>query len=175
MNNIFLTGPTHIGKSTIIRKILSQLQSYRVGGFFTVPIYQNSQIIGYQIRSLSNRTMVFARAGCQGVYQVSRFGIFPEAFEKIGAPALAIAFETSQLIVMDEIGTMEQGASKFRQQILRCLDSQIPVLGVIQPRPNCFLDAIRDRNDMALIYVNESNRTILPNILTKKILSILQN
>lgn len=197
MNNIFLTGPIQIGKSTIIRKISDQLQSYRIGGFFTESIYEKYQIIGYQIRAISgmrrpppassestgdcvfpavtertpisNQSMVFAREGAQGVYQVGRFGIFPEAFEKIGARALARALETSQLIIMDEIGTMEQGAPKFKAQILRCLDSKIIVLGVIKQKPDGFLDALRSRTDLVLYNVDESNRNNLPSVLLKKI------
>ena len=173
MNNIFLTGRVKSGKSTVLRKVLAELKPCRIGGFFTEAVIENSQTVGYQIRSVSNQSMIFARANSQGEYQIGGFGIFPEVFESLGVRILESALESSQLILMDEIGVMEVGAPKFKESILRCLNSNIVVSGAIKYKSNTFLDTIRNRPDLELLYVNESNRDSLPQLVIKQIRSAI--
>ncbi|MBN1350022.1 hypothetical protein JXJ21_11475 [candidate division KSB1 bacterium] len=173
MNNIFLIGSAHVGKSTIVQNTVSQLASIRIGGFFTEPIFERQSHIGYQIRSVSNRKMVFAHEKFRGAYRVGRFGILPDAFEKIGVAALAHALDTCQLIVMDEIGLMERGALQFQKQIIRCLESEIPVLGVMQRKAFNWWKSLLNPDDLGLIAVSESNRDNLPQKILPDILKIL--
>jgi nucleoside-triphosphatase THEP1 len=67
---------------------------------------------------------------------------------------------------MDELGFMELGAPVFRAAVLRALDGEVPVIGVIRLERNPFLDAVRNHPKVAVTEVNESNRDALPARLT---------
>ncbi len=57
----------------------------------------------------------------------------PGRFDALGTALLAEARRHPEgLILMDECGHLEKDAAAFRQEILRCLDGGIPVLGVLR-------------------------------------------
>ena len=57
----------------------------------------------------------------------------PGRFDEVGSALLAEARKHPEgLIMMDECGHLEKDALRFRQEILRCLDGDIPVLGVLR-------------------------------------------
>ena len=70
---------------------------------------------------------------------------------------------------MDELGGMEAGAEKFQAEVLRVLKGNLPVLGVIKPTANPFLDAIRSLTEVQLITVTRENRDALVDVLVEKI------
>ena len=49
----------------------------------------------------------------------------------------------AQLLLMDELGMMENAATLFAQAVSQCLDGAIPILGVVKPRSTPLLDAVR--------------------------------
>ena len=62
------------------------------------------------------------------------------------------------IIVMDELGTMESGAHVFQGEVFRRLERGKPVLGVLKAASTPFLDAIRLRGDVRVIEVTRENR-----------------
>ena len=54
---------------------------------------------------------------------------WPEVFDGLGVELLRA--QPGSLILMDELGFLEQDAAAFRREVLRCLDGSIPVLAVI--------------------------------------------
>ena len=57
----------------------------------------------------------------------------PGTFDEAGTALLSEARKHPEgLILMDECGHLEKEEARFRQEILRCLDGDIPVLGVLR-------------------------------------------
>lgn len=57
----------------------------------------------------------------------------PGRFDEVGTALLSEARKHPEgLILMDECGYLEEDATRFRQEIRRCLDGGIPVLGVLR-------------------------------------------
>lgn len=144
--NILLTGNVQVGKSTAIDRFL-EAKKPKVCGFRTfhrgeaVKIYEEGGS-GEYICALGKREKLVP---------------IPSSFERAASEFLDPK-EGADLYLMDELGTLEGKALGFQKKILEILDAPIPVLGVIKPKSSPFLDAIREREDVLLIEVDEENR-----------------
>ncbi len=169
MRNIFLTGEVGIGKSTVIRKVLSMLPDASCGGFRTVslaPITEGSVLDVFIERAWEQTPHDVAhRAGSR--FGHGRFSPYPEVFDTVGTSILSSPPAAAMLILMDELGMMENDAFLFRRAVLEALDGPLPVLGVIKPRHSDFLDTIRAHDNCTVFEVTKDNRDCLPSSLVE--------
>ncbi|MFZ5518616.1 MAG: nucleoside-triphosphatase [Candidatus Zhuqueibacterota bacterium] len=163
--NIFVTGALHVGKSTIVDRVLERYANLKIGGFKTKPIFIDRERTGFTFQSLDGRAKVFAHTGMnsQDVFDIYRFDL--SVFETLGVEVLQQAIASAELIIMDEIGEMEKNAAQFKRMILACLDSPCFILGAVQKRSTWFLDLISKRTDTDLIQVTETNRSEIPDLI----------
>ena len=168
--HIFLTGEVQSGKSTVLDKVLGKLDC-SLGGFRSGsgperhkadrwlylwdaagdPIYDESHRVAH-ITSEERRS-------------------FPDRFDALGCGALQRAKCSGvDLILMDECGFLERDAAAFRSEVLKTLDGDIPVFGVVRLRSSGWTDAIRNHPRVTLFTVTEENRNELP----EQIISLLQ-
>jgi len=174
MKNIFLTGKPGCGKTTIIKKIILELE-IKTGGFYTEEIRESGERVGFKVRSSEGEEGLLAHKNIKSHYRVGKYGVLVNSFEVIGVSALENAVKNSELIIIDELGRMELFSKKFQSAVLKALDSTKPVLGVIQQKKNPFLDAIRKRDDVTVISVSEENRNQLPPVVKEKITAYFKN
>ena len=80
----------------------------------------------------------------------------PEHFDGRGCALLAE--RECDIILMDELGRMELDAHAFRAAVLAAINSGTPVLGVIKPEHNAFLDEVRAQNGVELFPLTIENR-----------------
>ncbi len=172
--HIFLTGQIQVGKSTLINKALAlfpQLTSDTLGGFRTITVK------GCPPNALGSVYIIPAAADtvCDENNMVGirwgggKFDAYPQAFEKAGVPLLQEVYG-KKLLLMDELGVMENNAPLFRREVLIALEGSIPVLGVIKPIKNPLLDAIRAHQRVEIIEVNLENRNSLLPLLQQILL-----
>lgn len=151
--HLFFTGRKGVGKSTLVRTVI---EGKRVGGFFTK-----------RVEGLLERPSVhLLRAGtadvpsaenllfcCGGSADIQRF-------EQLGCGAFA---DTAgcDVLVMDELGPHEEQAAAFRQAVLRALDGDAPVVGVLQQAESAFLRQVAAHPNVRVITVTEENRDAL--------------
>ncbi len=83
----------------------------------------------------------------------------------MGADLLRRARQEDRLILMDECGYLERGALLFQDEVIRCLDSDTPVLGVVRLREGGWTERIRNHPRVKLLTVTEENRDNLPALL----------
>lgn len=174
--NIFLTGRPQSGKSTVIDKTLALLPPLKLGGFRTVT--RPSDIPG----ALGELYIQPAAAPpCYDRWHLAaiRWGagqanVFPETFEQAGLALLQAIPRDSALLIMDELGVMENAAPGFCRAVLSLLDSGLPILGVIKPKPGLLLDAVRAHPLTRLVEVTRDNRDALPALLATEIAARLR-
>ena len=161
MKHIFLTGDIQTGKSTIINRALSGKEIV-LGGYKTVGGLRRSDGNSYvhllradTYEQLSPQNRVLHR---KPAYGRIKFEVNRELYNTKGVSLLKNLPRNCQLILMDEIGTREKHCLPFRQAIMDTLDGDIPVLGVVQIRPDDFLDEIRSHPKVELITVTPQNR-----------------
>ena len=171
MKHIFLTGQVQCGKSTLIQRVLSALDPLRLGGFRSISLA--SIIPGafaevYLVPAIDDNPRL-TRDNLIGIrWNSYGFTAYPAAFDNYGVQLLQNSSQ-AQLMLMDELGMMENEAPLFIDQVKRHLDGSIPILGVVKPRSTPLLDAVRAHPAVELITVNESNREALVPLVTERL------
>ena len=171
--HLFLTGEIQVGKTTIITKTVELLQM-TPGGFKT---YFGPD------RKLPDRLLYMNSAAEPKVfraeYAVARFfkagppKIFTERFSSYGVDLIRSGRRSSNLIIMDECGSLERDALAFQQAVIEALEGKPPILGVVKLASKGWTDQIRNHPKVQLITVTKENRNALPLILADRIASEL--
>jgi nucleoside-triphosphatase len=91
-----------------------------------------------------------------------RYRVNLDAIAAVGVPALLDALHQGQVIVVDEVGPMEILSPRFRDAILRILDSKAAVVGAIVLRPQPFADRVKAHPRVKVVYIARDNRDDLP-------------
>lgn len=160
--HLFLTGEKGVGKSTLIKGLLAQYHG-SLGGFFTVkstsavPGRVSVHLLRANRRELPTLENLLFYCG-------EPAGPAAQRFDRLGCAALA-AGASAGLLVMDELGPHEEDARAFRQAILRALDGNVPILGVLQRADAPFLAQISSHPQVRLVEVTVENRDDLARTL----------
>lgn len=176
--NIFLTGVKQVGKTTILNEIL-QDPSHSFSGFKMEWIKEAGSKQGLCICPVNSNSRYsnkyFSQTDRQvGVYFDNKTHPIIEGFENFGVKILLESLEPAvngnihdAVIIMDELGTLESNAPDFKRAVINCLDSEIPVLGILKATSCEFLDAIRERNDVCVIVVTVESRQFVADKVRK--------
>jgi nucleoside-triphosphatase len=154
--NVLLTGSPGCGKTTLIEKIASRIET-PVAGFLTREIREAGSRVGFSIETFDGRKGLLALVGEEGHHRVGRYGVRIETLEAVAVPSLSVNSRNT-LVVIDEIGKMECLSSAFRRAVLDLLDSRSVVLASIAKRGDAFMEGIKSRADVTLHEVTIANR-----------------
>ncbi len=159
MNNYLITGPPRCGKTTLVLKITQNpLLSDRCGGFITEEVREKGARIGFKIISLPAKKEGFlAKKSFSSPYRVGKYGVNLKDLEDIGCSAIEDALDSNKTVVVDEIGKMELFSEKFKNSLLKALDSPQKVLASIMEQRNEFADRVKSRTDVTLVCLNRDN------------------
>ena len=90
-------------------------------------------------------------------HRVSKYGVDPEAVDRIGVKAICDAITSKDLIIIDEIGRMEMTSKTFREVITEALNSKKLVLGTIAMKEKNISKKITERQDSKIIKLTRNN------------------
>lgn len=168
MKNVFLTGEKGCGKTTAVKRYLA-LRGPDCGGFVTLKAPGGSgsgnwlYLLGSYDEIPSEENALFClEEGAADPGRIKR------SFDERGVAALCGA-EGKDIIIMDELGPREEEAALFHEAVIRCLDSDTPVLGVLQMAESAFLDTIKERSDTLVLMVDERNRDAVPGMIAEEL------
>jgi nucleoside-triphosphatase len=154
--HILITGPPRCGKSTLIERVVRQLDRPATG-FFTREVRAGERRVGFAIETLDGKRGILAHQDLKSRYQVGRYGVNLADIDGIAVPSL-VPSGPEALVVVDEIGKMECFSRLFRDTLIRVLNSGHRVLGSIALKGDRFIQGIRARNDVFLIGLSEASR-----------------
>ena len=164
--HIFLTGEIQIGKTTIVEQVIKMLQ-VPIGGFRTYfgvdrfyeekELYMNAAWLPKEYNK--NLSIATFKKGMPPI-------VHTDIFNQYGGDWIHESREFAKLMIMDECGRFESKAERFKEEIIKSLYDDIPILGVIKEVNDCdWLDLIRNHSKVNVITVNQENRNELPLIL----------
>jgi nucleoside-triphosphatase len=165
--NILLTGPPRVGKTTLIMKALAKLKEKDSGGFYTEEIREKGVRVGFRILTLDGMEGILSHVDYRGGVRVGRYGVNLIDLEEVGVKSILDSLE-KDVVVIDEIGKMELFSGKFRDAVMKALDTG-KVLGTIKLGIDEFTEEIRMRKDVETIEVTFQNRDTLADRLIEKI------
>jgi len=151
-----LTGSPGTGKTTVIRQALTGAE-INAGGFYTEEIRSSGTRQGFRIVTLNGQDAVLAHVDNPSRHRVSKYGVDITNLDNVGVAAVERAIDESDLIVFDEIGKMELFSPRFREAVLKAINSGRKVLGTIMLNPHPFADDVKHHTNVKVIELTRAN------------------
>ena len=76
-----IAGRPGVGKTTLIRKIVEQIQPLSMSGFFTLEIRTRGYRSGFELRGLNGDRSILAHVGLESRYRVGKYGVDAQGFD----------------------------------------------------------------------------------------------
>jgi len=154
--NMLITGMPKVGKTTLIKE-LTMPYIARVGGFYTEEFCRGGVRQGFKIKTFNGEEGVLAQKGMKTKYKVSKYNVDIKALDNIGVKSMEDALAGKEMIVIDEIGSMEIISDEFRKVLFRCLESDKYVLASVRYKSHPFTDEIKKVEDKEVFLLSKNN------------------
>ncbi|MCI0479969.1 MAG: NTPase [Candidatus Dadabacteria bacterium] len=155
--NILITGLPGIGKTTLIKQIVYELERYRPRGFYTEEIRYKGERKGFQLVSPDGRKSILAHVFIDSPYQIGKYRVDVTAFDSF-LDSLNLSESEEGIIFIDEIGKMECLSVKFVRTVQELLDSKNIIIATIAHTDGGIKGKIKERDDVRLFRMNLENR-----------------
>ncbi len=169
--NIFLTGAPSSGKTTVIKKVIEGID-HPANGFYTEEERVDGKRVGFLMKTLDGRNGYLAHQDIKSDYHIRRYGVSIENIENIAVSSITPV--KNNIIILDEIGKMECFSGAFKQAAANVLDSPNIVIGTITFGGDDFIREVKKRKDVEINEVTMDNRNSLPDLILRKISSLLR-
>lgn len=169
-NKILITAKPRTGKSTLIKKIISEVGYDKCGGFYTEEIRKDGERIGFMIKSLDGNQGILASVDTESDIRVSRYGVDIATFESICLPSIKTALRDKEIIIIDEIGPMQMYSEKYKNLLLEILTSNKILIGTIFYDSYDWIDDFKKNKELELIELTFQNRDSISKDIIEKAL-----
>jgi len=158
--NILITGQPGIGKTTLIKKLATELADLRPVGFYTEEIRENGVRRGFELVSLSGQRGLLSHIDIKSPYRVSKYGVDIKCFEDF-LNFIPFFDRETEIVIIDEIGKMECFSKKFKTLVENILDSEKIFISTIALKSGGFIAEVKKRNNIKLLEMSLANRNSL--------------
>lgn len=163
---IGITGPVGSIKAEALRKIIEMLEKDGtvVQGVLVSEINEHGKLTGYSLFDISTKKrIVFAQAGITSRVKIDKLGVDTRLLEEILIPSLQKARESADVIVIDEVGKLENTTRSIQTEIETTLKSEKPLIVTLHKKSrNPVLQEIRSLEGIRVFDITPINRSILP-------------
>jgi nucleoside-triphosphatase len=170
--NLLITGSPGVGKTTIIRKLLVELDDLEMAGFYTLEIREGSRREGFRLVGLDGSEGILSHVRIRSRHRVGKYGVDLEGFETF-LSSLDLPNTTSSLVLVDEVGKMECISELFRSTMRGLLGSDKVVVATISLRGAGFIGEVKTRSDCETIDIDRKNRDGMTRVLANDIRRLL--
>ena len=157
---LLITGTPGSGKTTLIRKLVTELAGNRVAGFYTEEMRAAGQRQGFRLVGLQGEQGVIAHVDFDNRQRVSKYGVDVATLDHLADRTLALADEIDVYLV-DEIGKMECLSPCFVSRITALLDSDKTVIATVAKKGGGLIQEVKQRPDCELWELTHANRDAL--------------
>ncbi len=164
---ILLTGKAGIGKSTILKKVASDLKMPKYGIVAREIRDGQNQRIGFEAATFDGRSSIFAhKFAFKTEFAVGKYHIDIKAIDDFIVPELRKGLKKNNAIIfIDEIGRMQSFSSEFLSVARDVFLSKSNLLATIVLEDEPWSLEFKRHLDTILIEVNTENREYLVGIL----------
>lgn len=175
ISNIILTGELRTGKSTLVRHVLKRLDT-AYQGLFCEKLIEDKNIVGYVLRRTNDsRPLIFAHKSFDHDVSMGPFGCDSSAFDQAASFLESCLTSASQLIVLDEIGVIEENSFAYLAVVESVLNSTKSALIVVQKRADYMWRRLNTRQDCIPFEVTRENRDSLIDVIERHLLELVKN
>ncbi len=171
--NLLITGLPGVGKTTLITRLCDVLKEFSVAGFYTTEIREGGARKGFSLVSLDGRISILSHVEIKSRFMVGKYGVNVRAFEEF-LDSLDLEGSSADFIIIDEIGKMECFSRRFKDLLLRLLDSRKIIIATIALKGNEFISEIKQRPDVQVYEITTENRDCLVFDVLSQVKAILQ-
>ncbi len=163
---IGITGPVGSIKAEALKKIIEMLEKDGtvVQGVLVSEITEHGKLTGYSLFDISTKKKItFAQAGIVSRVKIDKLGVDTRLLEEILIPSLQKARESADVIVIDEVGKLENTTRSIQTEIETTLKSEKPLIVTLHKKSrNPVLQEIRSLEGIRVFDITPINRSILP-------------
>ncbi len=173
-NNFLISGAPGSGKTTVIEKVVSNLEDegFSIGGIYCPEIRSEGRRVGFEIVDImSDSSRVMAHVENEDGPRVGNYRINLTNIDEVSDLAISRALEEVDVLIIDEIAPMEVHSEEFKEKVELALSSEKPLLAVIHKKSTMgFIGEVKYRDDFEFFDVNRETRDQLPEELTDLIM-----
>lgn len=165
VTNVLITGSPGVGKTTLVKRLVSMLEWWAPVGFYTEEIREGGRRTGFRIVDIASpRRAVLSSVKIKSPRKVGRYGVDVEGFERFldESGLLGVAGGTGaegpRVVVIDEIGKMECFSRVFVSAVEELFDSPVPVVATVARSGGGFISGAKGRADVRVFEVTRANR-----------------
>ena len=163
---ISLIGVPGVGKTQTVLKTIDILEreGKLVGGIITERVMDGKEYVGLRVLDWhTKRSMTFAHRSINSRVRTEGFGVDLRAFDHIAIPAIEWSKENADVVVIDEVGRIEQESRHFTEAVGEMLElDRMMILTLHKKGRNAILQQVRTRDDFRSLEVTQVNRVVLP-------------
>ncbi len=127
---IFISGMPRMGKTTIIKKLISEFGLDNFFGFWVEEIKENKKRSGFRIVSTWGENEILAHEELRTPYRVGKYFVRKDVLDRFSERFLK-DFRKDKILVLDEIGPMEFYSDKFKELVEKILKENCNVISVV--------------------------------------------
>lgn len=129
--NIFITGPPRSGKSTLVEEVIDELD-VKAEGLRTPDIRKEGQRRGFKLLDIkSGDEGILSHVDLEEGPSVSKYRVNIDDLERFTRRSLRNHSDRCDVLIIDEIGTMELFSPTFKETVEEVLESEMLVLAVL--------------------------------------------
>jgi len=170
----FITGNPGSGKTTLVMLIVEKLkhEGINIDGFITREIKEDNVRTGFQIIDVKTRNKGLLASKKLKIHgpRVGSYVVNLEDIEIVAVQALERAFNSSDVIIIDEIGTMELFSSSFKSIVNKILKSNKNCLATIHRNHLNFIDLVTS-DSKKLYHLSRENWSSMFGEISEEILN----
>lgn len=163
---ISLAGLPGVGKTQTLIKTIDILEKEGnvVGGITTERVMDGRDTVGLKVIDWHSKdSIIFAHKSINSRIRIGKFGVDLKAFDQIALPAIEWARDNADIIIMDEIGKIEQESKTYTELVKDVLEmDKMMILTLHKKGRNPLLQEVKKRDDVRNLEVTQINRTLLP-------------
>lgn len=152
-----------MGKAALLRELIEIINT-SIGGFIShIQAAKNTEMLN--IVSLYDGIEQYSIADVLSNSPCRYSETLRQTFDNSAVSILKKSMESRDIIIIDRLGAMVADCHNFQSEVSRLLDSNKIMLGIITDESCNFLNSIRNRSDVKLVYVTQENKGTLLNEL----------